>query len=280
VGRPAPDASAVGRVRQGAVAAAGAVAALLVPAVASGAPQIRAEVSSPRIAMGEPFDYVVRATLDTESDASRARLVAPTGPFAAVGPAATERSGRDVRLTQRLACLGLGCVPSRSARGVRLPAAAVVLDGRSASAPPARVAVVPRVPAAVVAAKTPGYLRQTEIPRPDFSPRPSLLAAFALVAAAALVVAAFALVATGRRGRAGARTGAADEYERAVRLLRESAGREAPDRRRAAGLLGRVARGRRGTGLAAAADRVAWSRPRPDAAAVGGLADRADAETR
>ena len=251
---------------------------LLLPAAALGAPSIRAEVSSPRTSVGRPFDYIVRATLDSEDEAREARILAPIGAFQAIGPSSVERDGREVRLTQRLACLGPGCVPGRENRVVPLPAARVVADGRTTAAPTVSIAVVPRVPAVVVAARDPVYRRQTEIPPAGFSPRPTVLAALAAGAAALLVLVAVVLVATGLRGGARAASTEADEYERAVRLLRESQGRGSPDRRRAAGLLGRVARTRVGEGLATNADSVAWSRPQPDAAAVGGLADRAESE--
>ncbi len=252
---------------------------LLLPVAALGAPSIRAEVSAPETSVGQPFDYVVRATLDSEDEAQRARIVAPIGAFEAIAPSSVVRDGREVRLTQRLACLGLGCVPRRQSRVVPLPAARLVADGRTTASPAVSIAVAPRVAAAVVAARDPKYRRQTGIPPAGFSPRPGALAALAAGAAAVLVLVAFVLVVTGfRRGRAPTARTDADDYERAVRLLRESQARPSPDRRRAAELLGRVARARAGEGLATSAERVAWSRPQPDAAAVGGLADRAEGE--
>jgi hypothetical protein len=251
---------------------------LLLPAAALGAPSVRAEVSSPETSVGRPFDYVASATLDSEDEAQRARIVAPIGAFEAVGPSSVVREGREVRLTQRLACLGPGCVPGRQSRVVPLPAARVVADGGTTAAPAVSIAVVPRVPAAVVAARDPKYRRQTEIPPAGFSPRPGVLAPLAAGAAAVLVVVAVVLVATGFRRRARTARTDTDDYERAVRLLRESQVRPSPDRRRAAGLLGRVARTDVGEGLATSADRVAWSRPQPDATVVGGLADRAESE--
>ena len=251
---------------------------LLLPAAALSAPSIRAGVSSSETSVGRPFDYVVSATLDSEDDARRARLVAPIGAFEAVGPSTQVREGREVRLTQRLACLGPGCVPRRDARVVPLPAARVAVDGRTTSAQATSISIVPRVPEAVVASRSPKYLRQTDIPAPGFSVRPDVLAAFAAGLALVLVLAAVAIVVTGLRGRRRDAAVDADAYDRAVRLLRESAGRTSPDRRRAAGLLGRVARTRSGDGLASSADHVAWSRPQPDAASVGGLADRAESE--
>jgi hypothetical protein len=280
VGHPTAKAPAGGGVtRVACVAAALCALALLGPVGASGAQSVRAEVSPSRTRVGRPFDYIVRATLDSGDDAGRATIVAPVGPFEAVGPATTARDGREVRLTQRLACLSAGCVPGRDPRVVSLPAPRVVVGGRATTtAQPASIAVVPLVPAAVVAARDAKYRRQTEIPAPRFSPDPGLLSGVAAGLALALVIGAAILVATGLRRRAGASTAETDAYDRAVRLLRESAGRPAPDRRRAAGLLGRVARARAGEGLAVTAERVAWSRPKPDAAAVGGLADCAETE--
>jgi hypothetical protein len=260
------------------VAAALCALWLLLPATALGAASIRADVSSSETSVGRPFDYVVRATLESEDDARRARIVAPIGAFEAVGPATQERDGREVRLTQRLACLGPGCVPRRDTRVVPFAPARVELGARTTTAEPASIAVVPRVPEAVVASRNPGYVRQTGIPPPGFPVQPDVLAALAAALALALALGAVAIVATGLRARRRETTVDVDPYDRAVRLLRESASRSDPDRRRAAGLLGRVARKGAGDGLASTADRVAWSRPQPDAASVGGLADRAETE--
>ena len=200
MGRPTAEGSAGGGVIRVVAVLCGLW--LLLPAAALGAPSIRAEVSSPRTSVGRPFDYVVRATLDSEDDAREARILAPIGAFQAVGPSSVERDGREVRFTQRLACLGPGCVPGRENRVVPLPAARVVADGRTTAAPTVSIAVVPRVPAAVVAARDPVYRRQTEIPPAGFSPRPTVLAALAAGGAALLVLVAVVLVATGLRGRA------------------------------------------------------------------------------
>lgn len=267
-----------GVTRRGGITGAVCAVALLAPAGASSAPSIGAVVSPSRTSVGRPFDYVVHATLDSEDDARSARIVAPIGAFEAVGAATSVRNGREVRLTQRLACLGPGCVPERGTRVVSLPPPRVVAGGRVTTAQPASLTVVPRVPAAVVAAREAKYLRQTEIPEPGLARRVDALAALAVVFAVAFVLAAVALVATGVRGRRPGAAVDADAYERAVRLLRESASRPTPDRRRAAGLLGRLAKTRAREGLGSTADRVAWSRQHPDAAAVGGLADRAETE--
>jgi beta-phosphoglucomutase-like phosphatase (HAD superfamily) len=116
---------------------------------------------------------------------------------------------------------------------------------------------------------------------PDASLRasPRRLALAAAAAAGALLLAAGALVAIELRRRRHDLPRDGDELDRAVRLLRESKGRSTSDRRRAAGLLGRVARNRV-PAVVAGADRVAWSRPEPDGRAAAQLADRAEAEAR
>jgi hypothetical protein len=61
--------------------------------------------------------------------------------------------------------------------------------------------------------------------------------------------------------------------ELALRLLRESAGRPVPDRRRAADYAGRAAAARGGTQVADEASRIAWAPPDPEPADVGALAE-------
>jgi hypothetical protein len=96
----------------------------------------------------------------------------------------------------------------------------------------------------------------------------------AFAAAAVLALAAIALLAGALRRPTRLAAGAAGlpGLEVALRLLRQSAARPVPDRRRAADLVGRLVRG----GCAADAERVAWSAPPPAAADVEALADRID----
>jgi hypothetical protein len=83
-----------------------------------------------------------------------------------------------------------------------------------------------------------------------------------------------------RRPRRAVPTPPAEEpLVRALRLLRESASRSAPDRRRAADLLARVARTRGAPPLADEATRFAWSPEQPQPGAATALADEADRET-
>ena len=112
---------------------------------------------------------------------------------------------------------------------------------------------------------------------PPLDGRSPTTAMTALAAAALLLlVSAVALVvlATRRRGRADV-----DALARAVRLVRESAGRPEPDRRRAADLLARVAGTRDRGGLAAEATRIAWAPPDPTVDTVEELAAHAARES-
>jgi len=257
----------------------GVGAALLLPSAGAGAVTVTTRVDPSRASVGVPVTYTVEATFDDAATAARARIVAPTGAFESIGPARLERAGTRVTFTQTIACLGLACVPASSARSVVLPGATVVGAGVAGAAAPASVTVVPRVPAAAVAARVAPYRRQVELPDASLRASPRRLALVAAAAAGALLLAACALVVIElrRRRRDVPRDG--DELDRAVRLLRESTGRSTADRRRAAGLLGRVARDRV-PAVVAGADRVAWSRPEPDGRAAGQLADRAEAEAR
>jgi hypothetical protein len=136
---------------------------------------------------------------------------------------------------------------------------------RSVSVGGVTVRVLPRVTAKEVAARTPAYRAPTDVAA---SPADGLADELLLGVAAVLVLLAAALVATELRGRRRAVPG--DRLRRALRLVRESAGRAPPDRRRAldhlAATLGDVP-------PAAQATRLAWSRPEPEPEPTLALAD-------
>ena len=99
-------------------------------------------------------------------------------------------------------------------------------------------------------------------------------ALLALLGIGLLAVGAIVLTAPLRRSRADARRAVhVDQRERAVRLLRESATRDADDRRRAASLASRVVGEPE---LARTAAGVAWSRPEPGPPDATTLADRVE----
>jgi hypothetical protein len=232
------------------------------------------------VGLGDPFRYTVEA----RSSSDTLRVIADTGPFAVVAAPKTSRSRSGgttvVRIEQTLACLDRGCIPDTHPRTVLLPPARAISADGNAVAPAASITLVPRVPASAVAAARAVYRRQVDVPPP--STPISMGAAAALLAAAAVVLAALASLLAWRqvRRRSAAlpvRGRFAGGLALALRLLRESAGRSVPDRRRAADYAGRAAAARGGAQLADDASRIAWAPPDPEPADVGALAERIEA---
>jgi hypothetical protein len=226
-------------------------------------PVVRASVDDTSVGVGDAFVYVV------EGHGDGVRVFADTGAFTVLATK-TYRSGDSVRIEQTIACLDRGCAPGATTRHVFLPPARATNADGSASARAPAIVVVPRVPAKAVAASRAPYRTQLDVPKP--SAPAGTIAALLLVAAALLVIAAAVLVQ--RRPKAAAyRSSAAWSRADALRLLRESAGRPVPDRRRAADFAGRFA-------LHDEATRVAWGPPDPGADDVETLADRIETSAR
>ena len=241
-------------------------AALALVPSASAAVTVRATASPAAVSFGDPFTYVVEA----RGDVSSARVVADTGPFATLAPGRTERSDGVVRVTQTLACLDLACAPGREPLRVTLPAARV----GSVEAAPVTVSVAPRVPAAAVAASTPAFRRQTDLPGPTTRVSAGALTAGLGAVALVLTLAAALLLALPLLRQRAPVAAAVDPLARALRLLRESASRQAPDRRRAADLLSRTVDD---TAIGSDATAVAWSPHEPEPEEATALAGRAEA---
>jgi hypothetical protein len=211
------------------------VAALALAGTAAAAP-VRT------VQFGDAFTYVAEGP------------VGSLAPFTAIGEPRVERTDGVVRVTYRLACLSEACLGSGPTRRVRLGTTTIVVRGR--------------VTPAEVAAGLSAYRRNTALPaHADARSASWALAAVAGLAAVA-AVAAFLLALPRRRAHV-------DALERAVRLLRESVRRAAPDRRRAADLLARITPD---DGLADEARAVAWSRRDPAPADAEKLAARAARE--
>jgi hypothetical protein len=268
------------------------VAVLVGVGLAAGAayaapPQLRAEAQPSSVGVGDELTYVVEARLDADDvDPDSVRVFADTGPFVQVGPARTTRdrdgSALAVRLEQRLVCLDLGCAPVDGVRRIRLPAARVTAR-RAGGAPvtlravPLTLAVEPRIERSAVRAAPPPYRQQTALPTAGRGA--ARLFVPLVIATVVLLLAAALLAVLALRPRPTARPREA-ELARALRLLRESETRPAPDRRRAAGLVSRVVAAAGAGSLADDAARLAWSEEAPDRAATGVLAQRAEGSVR
>ena len=148
--------------------------------------------------------------------------------------------------------------------------------GTTVAAIPASVRVGTRVPAPEVSAAEPPFTRPHELPGVGYRVSPAAIEASLVAVGVVLLVAAalgIAVPVVRRRRETARAAGAADPVARAVRLLRESAGRDAPDRRRAAGLASRVV-DRPDLSLDAAT--IAWSRPEPGPPDATSLAERVE----
>jgi hypothetical protein len=257
-----------------AIAAALVAFVVAAPAAAAAVPEVHATLDRRSAGLGDPIRYTVEARARTSGTL---RVIADTGPFAVVSAPKTTRSRSGgvavVRIEQTMICVDRGCAPGAKPRTVSLPPARASSDGASAVARAPAITIAPRVPASVVAASRAAYRGQTGVLPATTSVPPAALAAVLAAAAVALVAFALLLVARELRRRQvhGVDGPSVGRLELALRLLRESAGRPAPDRRRAADFAGRAAALPE---VAEDATYVAWAPPDPEPADVGALAER------
>ncbi len=255
------------------------IAALVAFAVLAAAPSavaesvvVRATVDRQVVGLGDPFLYVVEVR-----GPSGSTVFAEPGPFVVAAPPRRSVSdgGKVVRIEQQLICLDRGCAPDSRTRRVALPPVRVISGGARTLGAPVTITLEPRVPETAVKESRARY-RFDDTVRPAGAP--SRLAIAALVLLAIICVAAAALlVAPGvvRRRTTDSGVLLRGGLEHALRLLRESARRPVPDRRRAADYVARAA-GTRGSDVAVDAIRVAWSEPDPQPPEVTALADRVE----
>jgi hypothetical protein len=254
------------------------LAAALALSPAAGAatgPAVRASLAPASAGLGDPLLVQVEVALTEGLDAGEVRVEIRPGPLTALTPPTVERLGGTLRVSQRLACLSVACVPGERGRSIAIPAPRVVARGARAEGPPLAVRLVPRVPAREVNVADPRFRRTTTPPGPSYRVSPDRLAAALVAIAAVLAVVAAALIVSSIR-RARRPAAAVDPLARALRLVRESVSRPPPDRRRAAGLLSRVLAERGAGSLAGSAGALAWSAPQPEPAAAEALAERVE----
>ncbi len=259
-----------------------ALAAILVvaPPMATAAdPTINARVDPAAPRFGDTFAYVVSATVGTP-DLAGARVVVDVAPFTRLGPPVDRRTSASgvghITVAESLACLSAACLGRPVGAAVALPRARVFAGGKVAVAPRLEIAVGLRVSPAAVDAADPVFRRPETLPGTSFRFSPSAATAVLVVLGIALLAVGVAVL-TGplRLSRAAQRRTAVDvdQRDRAVRLLRESATRDAADRRRAASLASRIVSE---PDLARTAAGVAWSRPEPGPPDATTLADRVE----
>lgn len=249
-----------------------------VPAAAADRVVVRTRLDRQSVGLGQPFLYTVEA-----QGPSRMTVLAGIAPFVAVAPPKRSQSegGRLVRIEQRLICLDRACAPDKRARRVALPIVRVTGVGSQAPAAHATVTVVPRVPEAAVKASRARYRFDDHV-RPASAPWGIAVGVLVALAVGSVAVAGLLLVRGARRApAAGAlRRGTPGGIAYAIRLLRESARRPVPDRRRAADYVARtVGHDSRDT-AADDARRLAWSAPDPQPPDVVALADRVETANR
>jgi hypothetical protein len=225
-------------------------------------------------------------------DPASVRLEADFVPYTATSAPlrSSSHSGSIVALGYRfpISCLSAECIPGPGLRRIVLPLVVVrarLRDGREivirTSWP--RIALAPRVDDAELRTTPLGWRNQLAVPPVSYRLSPGKLLALLLACTAALGLGAFALVgaeyARWTRMRH-TRASAPSRLGLALALARESTRRNPDDRRKALALLARVLAGKDSDGdrLAAAAERLAWSRGRPDPNRVGALADEVERE--
>ena len=259
------------------------VAALAACVIVSGGeaagPPPGIEVSAPRtVGFADAFDYVVEATVPP-SDAETAELTAEVGPFTvwtrsrSPGRRAAARSSSGSPVASR-AWTTAAWGAAESLRTV-LPAPVLVSASGSVTGRPTVVRVDGRVAPASVRPTPDVFRADTTVPPASGTSPTTVAIALTATAVAALLGALLLLVSM--RGRSA--VAGDDPLARAIRLLRESAGRPEADRRRAADLLARTAADRDRSPLAADAMRIAWAPSPPTPHTVVELAASATRET-
>lgn len=260
---------------------------VLVPVAAAAEAGPTASLTAEPVAVRFGDALLLRAEVRVPGGKAAVVLVDPS-PLSALAPARTSRHTDGavtvVTVTQRVACLSAACLSSGRAKAVAAGVASVRLGGRTVAvaAERARVTVRGRVDPGLARRPSGGYRVDTSLPAVTYPIAPATLVALLLAGAALAALVALALLVPDARRRLAGRVADVDvdPFARALRLLRESAGRAAPDRRRAADLVARVVRARGGERQVEDASRLAWSRPTPAPADALGLADAVERDRR
>lgn len=279
-----------------ALVAAAAVGVVLlahdVPSARSGATAgttVRTSFDPPAVQFGDPLTLHIAARFDNRVVLPESfRLTSSVVPLTQLGPVRTERTRRGhltvVSISIPVVCIAPACAQGTGETRLRLPVVTghvTGVDGRvrsvGATWPP--LLVGSRVTAADLAHASPTLRADTAPAPPRFRIAPGRLALLLDVLAVALAalgvwVAARQITAILRRRLAPAD---ADALATALRRVRQSESRSAPDRRRALGHLARLL-DRRGLRQADETSELAWSRPAPTPEGTAELAARVESE--
>lgn len=229
---------------------------------------------------GDPVTSRVVVTLDRNAvRPSTLRVASDVAPFTPLAAATTTRTTNGpletVTIEQRLACLSSACLV-RKPTLPRVRAAAERRAGGNATAATAWRAPTfrSRVDAKDLARSTPRLAVDTTPPAPSYRVSPATAETVLEIVAALAAAGAAALIALHLLSRRRVRVADTDELTRALRLVRESETRAAPDRRRALALLARLLHGE----LGSRANDLAWSAPPPEPPAVDALVSQVEHE--
>jgi hypothetical protein len=236
---------------------------------------VRTSLSPSEARFGDVVAATVAVTPDSAVDPGSIAVRPGLAPYGALGAPTRTTSGGTVTFRYDVSCLAQACVPPRTVRLAPARITAATRAGESleqVAAWPALEAVSRVSKAAVDGVE---WRQQLAPAAPSYRVRPGVLAALLVGAAALLVAGAVALVAVElrRRRRAIALADPRRPLERALALLRESAGRPPADRRKALSLVSHEV-----PAAEREATQLAWSRRPPDAGSVGALADELEQE--
>jgi hypothetical protein len=258
---------------------------------ATSATTVRTSFEPPAVQFGDPLTLHVAARFDNRVVLPGTfRLTSSVAPLTQLGPTRTKRTSRGhltvVSVSIPTVCVVEACVKRAGETRVHLPVVTghvTGVDGRvravTATWPP--LLIGSRIAAADLSRAAPPLRADTSPAPPTFRLAPNRLALLldalsVLLAAAGIWIASRQVVAIVRRRRAASDV---DQLDVALRQLRQSEARPAPDKRRALGQLARIL-DRRGLDHADTTSDLAWSRPVPTPEGVSELAGQIESETR
>jgi hypothetical protein len=256
---------------------------------ATSATTVRTSFEPPAVQFGDPLTLHIAARFDNRVVLPGTfRLTSSVAPLTQLGPTETNRTSRGhltvVSVSIPTVCVVEACVKRPGQTRIQLPVVAghvTGVDGRvravKATWPP--LLIGSRILSSDLSRSSPPLRADTSAAAPTFRIAPNRLAwlldALAvLLVAAGIWLASRQVVAIVRRRHAAAE---ADQLEIALRQVRQSESRPAPDRRRALGQLARIL-DRRGLDLADTTNDLAWSQPAPTTEGVSELAGRIESE--